>query len=64
MILAALFFRRLSLQPMSHGRAPGRPMPGKLLYERRNGLSFAQFTRTTEGFVARHKLANLEAFGR
>lgn len=64
MILATLFRRQFSLQAMDQSPAPKRPMTGKLLYERRSGLSFMQFKEMTDGFVARHELGNREAFSR
>jgi hypothetical protein len=56
MAASVLTSRQLNLQRLDLSPAPARPMPGRLLYESRNDLSFAAFTDLTGVFVAKHVL--------
>ncbi|HEY0042970.1 MAG TPA: PIG-L family deacetylase [Allosphingosinicella sp.] len=50
LLLQLLVRRRLHLQSLSGSLWPARPTKGKLLYEKRNGLSFPQFDAAQQTF--------------
>lgn len=52
LVLEGLIRRRLRAQPLSASRCPERPAPGKLLYERRNGITYAEFRARADAFAA------------